>query len=375
MPKNVEKHRINFDFYIFAISVGLALFGLLMIYSASSYTAELRFGDAFYYVKKQATAFIAGVPLCVLCAFIPLDKLKKFSGIILGVSIVLLALVFIPGFGVESYGATRWINLGFFTIQPSEFSKFGLVIFIAAYMSGREMNTFVKTLPPVLAGGVVCLLIMFEPNMSVTVCVAAVTALMLFFGGIRGKHAAGYALPVFAAVPALIIAEPYRIKRITAFLDPWSSPKGEGYQLIQSFYALASGGLFGVGIGNSRQKYLFLPFAESDFILSVICEETGLFGCLIVVAAFVFLITRGIICAVRAKDRFACYLGAGISVMFGVQTIVNIAVVSGAIPPTGLPMPFISAGGTSLIAYMCAAGLLVNVSRNGNHTQNFLKPT
>ena len=186
---------------------------------------------------------------------------------------------------------------------------------------------------------------------------------MIFVGGAKLKHLIAIGLPVLAAGVALIFSEPYRIRRLLAFVDPWASPLDEGYQLIQSYYALGSGGLFGVGVGNSRQKYLFLPFAESDFILSVIGEEIGFVGILLVVALFLFIVVKGWMVAVRAKDRFSSYLATGITGVLAVQTALNIAVVCGAIPPTGLPLPFVSAGGSSLVAYLMAIGLLMNVSR------------
>ena len=222
-------------------------------------------------------------------------------------------------------------------------------------------------------GGVVCLLLLFEPNMSITVCVGAVTFIMLFVAGAKPKHMFIVMLPVLAAGIALIFAEPYRVRRLLAFLNPWESPLDEGYQLIQSYYALGSGGLFGVGLFNSRQKYLFLPFAESDFIMSVIGEETGIVGMLIIIALFLVIVVRGTVIALRATDRFSCYTAAGITAVIAVQTVFNIAVVCGAVPPTGLPLPFISAGGTSLVAYLAAVGVLLSVSRYS--CERFLKPS
>ena len=206
-------------------------------------------------------------------------------------------------------------------------------------------------------------LLLLEPNMSITICVLLVTVIMIFVGGAKIKHLISLGVPLLGAGIALILAEPYRVRRLFAFVDPWASPLDEGYQLIQSYYALGSGGVFGVGIGNSRQKYLFLPFAESDFILSVIGEETGLIGILLLVAIFLFIVIKGFLIAKRAKDRFSCYVATGISAVIAVQTALNIAVVCGAIPPTGLPLPFISAGGSSLVAYLVAVGILMNISR------------
>ncbi len=341
----------------------LSSFGLLMIYSASCYNANLDFGDAFFYVKKQAVALVFGLIAMGGLAYFKIELLQKFKYIILAVSLVLLALVFIPGFGVESYGATRWLNLGFSTIQPSEYSKFGLVIFIAGFTAKADMAKFRNVLIVLAAGGAVCVLLMLEPNMSITVCVGVVMIVMLFIAGVKIRHLAYVGLPACIALPLLIILEPYRLKRLSAFLDPWSSPLGEGYQLIQSYYDLGSGGFFGVGLFNSRQKYMYLPFSESDFILSIIGEELGWCGCIFVALLFSFLVYRGILIAVKADTRFKSYLAAGISVLIAVQAVLNFAVVSGAIPPTGLPLPFVSAGGSSLVAFLSSVGLLLNISR------------
>jgi len=209
----------------------------------------------------------------------------------------------------------------------------------------------------VLAGGAVCVLLMLEPNMSITMCSVAVIFIMLFISGARIKHLIFLIIPVIVGAVVLILVEPYRMQRLLAFLDPWKSPLEEGYQLIQSYYALGSGGLFGVGLFNSRQKYLFLPFAESDFILSVIGEETGLVGVAIIMSLFVVIAVRGVKIAKQASDRYSCYLAT-------VQALLNAAAVCGAIPPTGLPLPFVSAGGSSLVAYLGAMGILQSIARN-----------
>ncbi len=355
--------KIDFDLPTFLVVIILGVLGLIFIYSASCYSGEVEFNDAFKYVKTQAVAVGVGFIVMLALTYIKIDFLIKLRFLVLGLSLAILALVFIPVIGVESYGAKRWINLGFSTIQPSEFAKFGLVIFVAAQTAVYGADKFHTMAVPLLGGLSVCLLLMLEPNMSVTVCVFTVVFSMLFFAGAKIRHLLLIIVPAIICGIILIIIEPYRLSRLSAFLDPFSSPLGEGYQLIQSYYALGSGGLFGVGLFCSRQKYLFLPFAESDFIFSIIGEETGLFGCIIVILLFIFLLIRGIKISLNAKNRFSTYLAAGISAMIAVQTIINVAVVSGAIPPTGLPLPFISAGGSSVVAYFMASGLLLNVSR------------
>lgn len=346
------------------VALLLSVLGIVFIYSASSYSAQKQFGDAFHYVKTQSVALALGV----FCAFVlwmtDMKTIKKFSPILYVVGLVLLSLVFVPVIGVESYGAKRWLNLGFFTIQPSEYAKFFTVLAIAAFSSKKDMRKFSNVLAVLLIGSLTCVLLILEPNMSITVCMAGAVFLMLFAVGAKTSHLVCLILPAIAGAVVLVLVEPYRFQRLLAFLDPWKSPLEEGYQLIQSYYALGSGGLFGVGLFKSRQKYLFLPFAESDFILSVVGEETGLFGIAAVMILFAVFVWRGLIIARNARDRFSCYAALGITAVTGLQSLVNMAVVCGAVPPTGLPLPFMSAGGSSLVAYLGAVGVLANISKN-----------
>lgn len=345
----------------------VAAFGVLMVYSASYYTAETQFGDEFYFMKKQLVGFILGLVAMLAAGFFPYAKLKKLKWPALIVSLVLLAAVFVPGLGVENYGATRWIGLGPITIQPSEIAKFGFVIFAAAYASEKpeRMKKFVGMLPVLAAGAGICVLIIAEPNMSVTMCVGLLMVAMLFLSGVKIRHFLVILLPIALAVPVLIIMEPYRMQRLYAFLDPWSSPQGEGYQLIQSLYALGNGGWFGTGLFKSMQKYRYLPFAESDFILSVIGEEFGFVGIVLLFLVFGAIICCGVRTAARCKDMFGFLVASGITAVYAIQVVINALVVSGSIPPTGLPLPLVSSGNTSLIITMAAMGVLYNISRGG----------
>ena len=356
------------DILIPILTVALALFGVLAVYSASAYTAKTQYNDAWYFVKKQLIGFVGGVVALIVCGKFNYAKLKnkKVRMIALVLPIILLGLVFVNGIGKTSYGATRWISIGSITIQPSELAKYGFVIFSAGYASENmeKMRTFKGVLPVLLAGGIICVLIILEPNMSVTMCVAFLMLAMLFLGGMKIKHFLWIFLPALIAVPLLIIAEPYRLSRLSAFLDPWESPKGEGYQLIQSLYALGNGGWFGTGLFNSRQKYRFLPFAESDFILAIIGEELGFVGVFILFSVSAILIFCGIRTAKQSQDFFSFLLALGITLVYGIQTVVNAMVVSGSIPPTGLPLPLISSGNTSLIITMASFGVLYSISRN-----------
>ena len=357
------------DLFFLAAVLLLAGWGVVCVYAASSYNAEVQYGDEFYFFKKQLIGFVLGTAAMAGVSFIPYERLKKIGIPALIVSLVLLALVFIPGLGRSNYGATRWIGIGPITIQPSELAKLGFVLFAAGYFAKdpARMRALRGCLPVLGAGLGICVLIILEPNMSVTMCVGAIMIGMLFLAGASKKALAAVCVPVLLAVPALIIAEPYRLQRLSAFMDPWASPKEEGYQLIQSLYALSNGNLFGVGLFNSRQKYRFLPFAESDFILSVIAEETGFFGVLCMFALIAFIVWRGFRIAARCGNFYGFLLAGGITLAFAVQSALNALVVSGCIPPTGLPLPLVSAGNTSLIVTMAGMGVVYGISR---HTPN-----
>ena len=371
-----EGARGKGDLFFLAAVILLAAYGVLCVYSASYYNAEVQYGDSQYFFKKQLFGFIAGLAAMILVSFLPYEKLKKCGIPGLIISLILLALVFIPGVGKTNYGATRWIGFGGFTIQPSEIAKYGFVLFAAGYFAKdpARMRSFKGVLPVLFAGLSICVLIMLEPNMSVTMCVGAIMIGMIFLSGCSWKTLAVICIPVLFAIPALIIAEPYRLQRLSAFVNPWASPKEEGYQLIQSLYALGNGNFFGTGFFNSRQKYRFLPFAESDFILSVIAEETGFFGVLMLFLVIGFVVYRGFRIANSCKTFYGYMLVSGIILAFAVQSALNALVVSGCIPPTGLPLPLISAGNTSLIVTMTGMGVVYGVSRH-NEQHKFIRYT
>ena len=344
----------------------LCFIGLVFIYSASSYNGTVNYGDSFIFVKKQMFGLLLGTIALIFASRFDYHKLYKLRFIALIVSVVLLLLVFVPFLSMNANGANRWISIAGITIQASEFAKFGFVIFAASYISKnyKNMKSFKGILPVVLSGGMICLLILLEPNLSVTLCVGMVMLLMLLVGGISFKWFMLLLIPAMLLVPVLIIIEPYRFQRLIAFINPWANPLEEGYQLIQSLYSLGAGGLFGVGLFQSRQKYLFLPFSESDFIFSIIGEETGLFGCFILILIYFTVISIGLKIAIKAKDRFGSYLAFGITAVIFCQLLINLCVVTGLIPPTGIPLPFISAGGSSLMVFMGAVGILINIAKN-----------
>ena len=367
----MKKSKLNFEIIlIFTLVVLLASFGCVMVYSASFYSANHHYGNGQFFLYKQLLGIVMGIAGMLFFTFIDYHLLAKYKWWIVGGSVVMLALVFVPGLGMESYGAKRWVSILGFSIQPSEIAKFALVIFTAAYMStNHDKVKTLKGLCPILAvGGTMCLLIMLEPSMSVTMCILFVTLFMLIIGGISKKHTLMFSIPAAAAVPLLIVLEPYRLKRLLAFIDPWASPQGEGFQLIQSLYSLGDGGWFGVGLFQSRQKYLFLPFAESDFILSIMGEEIGFVGVTLFLGLVMFLCVRLVKIGLNAKDRFGTMLACGVAFVIAVQTLLNVAVVTGSIPPTGLPLPFISAGSTSLLVFMSAIGVVLNVDRQSRQS-------
>lgn len=350
---------------LIACTISLAIFGVVMVYSASYYGARLTYNNQYFFMIKQIIGVVLGMVAMTATYFIDYHFYTRLKWPCVIIGFIALALVFVPGIGVSNYGARRWIGLPGFTIQASEIAKFCFVVFASVYLAKNydRIKSFKALLPILLVGGGMCVLIILEPNMSITMCLGLVMLIMLFVGGIKWKHFLVIALPALMLVPVLIIIEPYRLSRLMAYLSPWSDPQGEGYQLVQSLYSLGNGGLLGVGLFNSRQKYMFLPFSESDFIFSIIAEEFGFLGCALLICVYVIVIICGVRVAIKSRDRLGCYLATGITAIIAVQTILNIAVVTGSIPPTGLPLPFISAGSTSLVVFMSAIGVVLNINK------------
>lgn len=361
----------SINFGVLLPTIVLVVLGIIMVYSASCYSAENTYGNSMFFANKQIVGAVIGILAMAFCYFFDYKILAKFKYVALIVGIVFLAIVFIPGVGIENYGAKRWIGFGSFSFQASEIAKFCFIIFCAGYMSEKKdkMNIFVGAFPVLCAGFCMCVLIMLEPNMSITICLGAVMVVMLLVGGMKLWHLCALGVPALCAIPVLILLEPYRMKRIVAFLDPWASPQAEGFQLIQSLYSLGSGGWFGVGLFNSRAKYSFLPFSESDFIFSIIGEELGLVGAIFVLAMFAILIVSAFRIAKKSKTRFGCYMAVGIGSIFAIQVVLNVAVVTGLVPPTGLPLPLMSAGSTSLVVFLASIGVLLNIHRQ-NKSEN-----
>lgn len=372
MTSNLKKNERNAvdKTVVMVCLLILAVLGCVFVYSASSYVADKIYGDRFYFLKKQIIGYICGAISFFAVRFIKVPVLKKIAVPFCCFTSVLLLLVLTP-LGVEVYGAKRWIGFGAFTIQPSDFAKVALILFSATYFSNdlERVSTIKGCLPVISIGVIFCLLVIAEPNMSIAVCLAAVLAIMLFSAGFPLKKFVLLALPLLLSLPILIIMEPYRLKRLYAFLDPWSSPKGEGYQLIQSLYALGSGGLFGVGIFNSRQKLKYLPFAESDFILSIIGEEVGFVGVTLLIVLCVILAIFVIRLGKKSGDFFIYLLSIGVSAVFLVQIAVNALVVTGSIPPTGVPFPLISSGNTQIVTFASSFGLICSLSKRAEYVK------
>ncbi len=346
----------------------LCAFGLVMVFSASYYyaqnTASLGY-DGYYYIRKQAVYVAVGFPMMIVVSMIDYRRFEKYkvAGILL--SIIMLVAVLI--FGQETNGARRWIVIGGQSIQPSEIAKFGMMLYMCSFMARKHtvMRSFKQgMLPMLLVIGVICGLVMLQPNMSMAVIMGMMGYVLLFVGGCDIKQLGLLFIVLVALFALLAVVEPYRMARLVSFTDPWKDALGDGYQLIQSYYALGSGGLFGQGLNNSKQKLLYMTYGESDFIFSIVCEELGLVGGLAVLSAYAFIVYRGIRVALRCRDRFGSLLAAGITVVFALQVFVNIGVVTGIMPTTGQALPFISAGGSSMMIFLAAMGILLNISRH-----------
>jgi cell division protein FtsW len=362
----MAKTRSQPDVLIIASTLCLLAIGLVMVYSASAVNAFHDYGDSYYYLKRQLVFAILG--LIGMYAMINIDYWvwKKHAPAILIVCFALLVAVLIPGIGVVRGGARSWLGIGSLGIQPSEFMKLGMVLFLARLLADEKnrVTNFTRGLmPPLLLVGAAFGLIMLQPDLGTGAVLAGASLLVIFVAGARLSHLLGLALAGLIGLAGLILAAPYRMQRIIAFLDPWQDPLGAGYQAIQSLYAIGPGRLVGLGLGMSRQKYSYLPEPQTDFIFSIIAEELGFIGGSFVLLLFLLLIWRGLRTAITAPDRFGSLLAAGIIGVVAVQVFINIGVVIGLLPVTGITLPLISAGGSSLTLILTGLGILLNISR------------
>ena len=366
--ENAEKVRRTCDKRIVTLMVLLLVLGLITLFSATYYQRTAS-GDPLSAVKKQLVGVALGACACVLLSRIPyrLFRETKVMLSLLGISAVLLVLVIIPGIGVSINGSRRWLNLLGLSMQPSELAKYAMVIFMAGALDRRGEaigSLFGGVVPLLVVPGVMFLLILEQPNLSTGGSILICALAMLFVAGLKKRHMAlltvcGIGVGAFYAWSA-----PYRRERLLSFRDPFAKMSDEGYQLSQSLIALGSGGLFGMGLGQGKQKFAYLPYPESDFIFAIVGEDFGLLGCLVVLAMFAAFVFAGMRIALACRDRYGALLAAGITAMIGLQTLINMGVVTGVMPTTGLPLPFFSAGGTSVSMIMAAVGILLSISRD-----------
>ncbi len=355
------------DFLLFLTVLMLLSIGLVMILSASKYSALIHFNDSFHYFKRQLLWALIGLTAMFLAMNWDYWNWRRWALPMLAAAFVLLILVLIPAVGLEAYGARRWIGIGPVTFQPSEFIKLCLVVFTAYGLArkGELVRYFSRGLLPFLVMlGAACGLILLQPDLGTAVTLAGTIFVMLFAAGARLSTLAGLGVLGLAGVGAAIAVAPYRLERWLAFLDPWQDPQGSGFHIIQSLYALGSGGLFGTGFGQGKQKFLYLPAQHTDFIFAVVGEELGFIGAFLIIGLFAVFLWRGLRIAVSAPDAFSSLLATGLTVGIVLQAIINIGVVTGSMPITGITLPFISFGGNSLIFTLAGVGILLNISKH-----------
>ncbi|MBV9057232.1 MAG: putative lipid II flippase FtsW [Candidatus Eremiobacteraeota bacterium] len=358
------------DSVLFTVTAALIGIGLVMVFSASSATAYAQHGDIAYYAKRQLVWLVVGLAAAYGVYRFDYHRLKRWAPYILLAATAALFLVFVPHIGVGVNGGRRWIGAGAFSVEPSEFAKLALIVYLAAVLSARpERITSLSrgVVPLFVPVALMAVLVLREPDMGTASLLLFIAFTLLFAAGARLMHLAAVALSIIPVAALTVLASPYRRARVFAFLDPWRDPLNTGFHIVQSLFALGSGGLFGVGLGASREKFFYLPEQYTDFIFSILGEELGLIGTLAVVALFVTLAYRAIRIALRAPDRFGFFLAIGCAAMITIQAFVNIGVVSSSWPVTGVPLPFISFGGSSLVVNLVAIALIANVGRHRAH--------
>jgi len=351
---------------LFATVAVLVAIGLIMIYSASSATAYATFRDTAYYVKRQALWLVVALGAAALAYRIDYRKLKSIAPALAGTAFVLLLAVLIPHVGSMSGGARRWLGAGAISFQPSEFAKLALVIFVAAKLSalGEDVRSLVRGVAPLLlVTAILAMLILLEPDMGTASILVFTAFAMLFCAGARIEHLALAALAMLPAIAFEIGRSAYKRARIFAFLHPWKDPQDTGFHIVQSLLALGSGGIFGLGLGASRQKFFYLPEQYTDFIYAILGEELGMLGALTVLGLFVFFAFRAVRIALAAPDRFGMFLALGCTFLIVIQAFINIGVVTASWPVTGVPLPFVSFGGTSLVVSLVCVALIINIGR------------
>ncbi len=360
------KRTNSMDFTLLITVLILLALGVAMVFSASSISSFIKHDDKYYYLKSQGTYALLGLVAMWFFSRFNYKRLGNMSWMLVIVSMVLLVLVFVPGIGFDSHGAFRWIKLGPVRLQPSEVAKFALVVFMSKGLSMKKekIRTFTYgVLPYIVLMGIYCVLIILEPNKSMAMIFVAITFSILFAAGTKLWHLGVWLTPIIPGAAFIMIKDHYSLLRITSYLDPWADPLKSGYQAIQSLLALGSGGIFGLGLGNSRQKFFYIPEPQNDFIFAVIGEELGFIGTATIIVLFLLLIWRGLRIALSCPDMFGSLMATGIVCMVAIQVALNIAVATVSIPTTGVSLPFISSGGSSLLFMMINMGVLLNISK------------
>ena len=357
----------SIDITLFITVILISLLGVLMIYSSSYVWAEYKFNDPFKYLKNQGMFWIIGIFLMYFFSKIDYKLYYKYSNKILFGSIILLILVLIPGIGSIRNGSRSWFGIGSFGIQPSEFAKLALIMFTSKYLNNNEyaMKSFKKGILPIfIITFIIFGLIMFQPDFGTGFIIIMTIIGLLFIAGLNIKIFIKFGILGIIGITGLIIIAPYRLKRILSFLNPWNDPLGSGFQIIQSLYSIGPGGLFGLGLGNSIQKHFYLPEPQTDFIFSIISEEFGFVGIIILSILFLTIFYKALNISMNCNNLFGKYLSFGITFGLIFQTILNLSVVVGLIPVTGVTLPFISYGGSSLLISMISIGIILNISKN-----------
>lgn len=366
------KGRKPFDFWIFTTVLILLSIGIIMLFSASAPFSYGTFGDIYYMLKRQLFFAVAGFAVMIVTMNIDYRIYEKYATLLLILSFVLLALVRVPGIGKYENGAYRWIEIGPVRFQPSEIAKLGIILYLSKSLSRRKdkLEYFFKGLFPYLVlMGIVTGLLLLEPHLSCIIIILITSSIILFCAGAKIRHFLAISVPLVVSFGTLIYFVDYMRARVLSFIDPWEDPLDKGYNAIQSLYAIGSGGVFGRGLGKSMQKFLYLPYPHNDFIFSVIAEELGFIGALTIIVLFLIFTWRGIKVAMNAPDLFGGLTAIGITSLITVQTVLNVAVVTSSVPPTGVSLPFFSYGGTSLVLIMGAVGVLLNISRYSNYSR------
>ncbi len=349
-----------------ATTVILLAIGVVMIYSASAVYASEIYHDGFYYLKRHAVALAIGVVLSVAILLFDYRKLRRWAKPLCVVTAVLIGCTFLPVISREVAGASRWLRVGPWSFQPSELAGIAIILYLADFLArrgGLDPLTWRKTVPLASLVGLIVAMILAQPDLGTAFCYGSVALVMCLIAGLSPKYLMA---PLVCAAPAfyvLVYSVPYRWNRIAAFLDPWADPRGSGFQIIQSFVAISVGGLTGVGLGNSTQKLFYLPAAHTDFVFAIIGEELGMIGAVVITGLFMLWLIFAVRIAYRAPDVFSQLLAAGLTVLVTLRAVINIGVNTGALPTKGLPLPFISYGGSALILCMVATALLLNISR------------